>query len=132
MKLDLSNKAEQLKARSYLDRLIELESKIEIKKHVKKRTNPQNRYFHVACTILSEYSGYTVAEMKLIIKDRLDFMNYDKGGHHFYRSSADLDKLEFIDLVDHIRDFGQDNGCYIPTPEEYYTNEFEVEKELRI
>ena len=132
MKFDLQNDMDYKKAITYLKKLFERKDKIEIKKFQNKRTNLQNRYFHVACTILSDYSGYTVDEMKLIIKDKLEFMNYDKGGHHFYRSTADLNKELFIILVDYTRGFGQDQGCYIPTPQEYYESQFDTEKELKI
>ena len=132
MKYDLINDKEKELARGYFDKLCESEAKIEIRKFHGKRTLNQNSYFHVACTILSGYSGYTVPEMKIIIKNQLEFMNYDKGNHHFYRSSAELDKLEFIALVDFVRDFGDSNGCYIPTPEEYIESQFEIEKQLNV
>lgn len=132
MKYDLINDKERELAKKYFDRLCESQSKIEIKKFHGARTLSQNKYFHVACTILSNYSGYTVDEMKLIIKNDLEFMTYNKGPHRFYRSSADLDKVEFIALVDHVRNFGQDNGCYIPTPEEYIESQFEIEKQVNV
>ena len=132
MKYDLINDSEKDQARKYFDKLCESEAKIEIRKFHGKRTLSQNSYFHVACTILSDYSGYTVPEMKIIIKDQLDFMSYDKGGHHFYVSSANLDKMQFIELVDFVRAFGESNDCYIPTPEEYLQSQFEIEKQLNI
>jgi len=132
MKLDLSNDIDRKRAESYLAKLIEKQERIEIKKFVSKRTVQQNKYFHVACSILSDYSGYTVDEMKIIIKDQLEFMNYTKHEHKFYVSSADLDRIEFIALVDYTRNFGDQHGCYIPTPKEYLENQFIVEKELKI
>ncbi len=132
MKLDLSNQIDQKRAESYLAKLIEKQARIEIKKFYAKRTLSQNAYFHVACTILSDYSGYTVDEMKIIIKDQLEFMTYTKHGHKFYVSSADLDKIKFMALVDYTRDFGDQNGCYIMTPEDWLENQFIIEKELKI
>lgn len=132
MKYDLINDNEKTLARKYFDKLCESKSKIELKQFHGQRTLNQNAYFHVACTILSNYSGYTVAEMKIIIKDQLEFMSYEKGGHRFYLSSADLDEMDFIALVDYVRDFGDKHGCYIPTPEEYYESQFEIEKQLNI
>jgi len=32
--------------------------------------------------------------------------------------------------IDWIRSFGLDKGIYIATPEEYITNQFEIDKEL--
>lgn len=132
VKFDLKKDIDLKRAKMYFEKLINDSAKIELKKFAKKRTLQQNAYFHCACTILSDFSGYTVEEMKLIIKDKLEFMNYDKGGHHFYRSSADLNKEEFMILVDYTRGFGQDQGCYIPTPQEYYESQFDTEKELKI
>ncbi len=132
MKLDLSNEIDRKRAGSYLAKLIEKQARIEIKKFIPKRTIQQNKYFHMACSILSDYSGYTVDEMKIIIKDQLEFMTYTKHGHRFYISSADLDKIAFIALVDYVRDFGEQHGCYIPTPAEYLESQFEIERELKI
>ena len=132
MKFDLSNDMDYKRVVTYLKKLFERKDRIEIKKFQEKRTNLQNRYFHVACGILSDWSGYTIDEMKIIIKTNLTFMTYRKGGHTFFVSTADLDKEEFILLVDYTRGFAQDQGCYIPTPEEYQQAQFETEKELNI
>ena len=132
MKYNLINDNEKKLAQSYFDKLCESGSKIELKKFHGARTLSQNRYFHVCSTILSDYSGYTVPEMKIIIKDKIDFMSYVKGGHRFYVSSADLDKMQFIELVDYVRSFGESNGCYIPTPEEFIESQFEIEKQYNI
>lgn len=128
MKLDLTKSIDIGRAKTYLETLIKKGSKIELKQYRPKRTNRQNAYFHVCCGLLSDYSGYTIDEVKKIIKDQLEFMKYEKGGHIFYRSSSDLDTLEFTKLVDHTRSFGEDHGCYIPTPEQYYETPFDVEK----
>lgn len=132
MKLDLSIPFDRNKAETYFKKLMEEKARVEIKKHVSKRTNLQNAYWHVACTILSNETGCTLPEIKKIIKDHLEFMVYTKGGHQFYRSSADLDKEEFINLINFTRDFGESHGYYIPTPEEYYESQFEIERQLHI
>ena len=69
MKYDLINDKEKQLAEKYFKKLCESEAKIEIKKFHGQRTIQQNSYFHVACKILSDYSGYTVPEMKIIIKN---------------------------------------------------------------
>ena len=132
MKYDLSISKEKQLAERYFKKLCESGARIELKKFHSSRSLNQNNYFHVCCKILSDYSGYTVDEIKLIIKDDLEFMKYQKGGHQFYRSSADLDKAEFGDLVDYVRGFGESNGCYLPTPDEYYESQFEIEKQFNV
>ena len=91
MKLNLSNSIDRNKAETYLKKLVEKGAKIELKEFKPKRSLSQNNYFHVCCAILSDFSGYTIDEMKIIIKDQLEFMNYTKNGHKFYRSTADRD-----------------------------------------
>ena len=126
MKYDLSKEFERNKALTYMTSLIAKDAKIELKEFKPKRTLPQNSYFHACCKLLSEYSGYTIPETKIIIKDQLEFMHYQKGGHKFYRSSADLDKMEFIELIEFTRSFGDQHGVYIPTSEEYLLHQFEL------
>lgn len=130
MKLNLSNSIDRNKAETYFKKLVDKGAKIELKEFNPKRSLSQNNYFHVCCAILSDFSGYTIDEMKIIIKDQLEFMNYTKNGHKFYRSSADLNTDEFTLLVDFTRSFGQNHGQYIPTPDEYYDNQFDVERQF--
>lgn len=132
MKYDLSQEADKKMAISYFKKLLDSGARIELKKFHSQRTLRQNNYFHAACKMLSDYSGYTIDETKIIIKEQLEFMTYEKGGHRFYRSSADLDKIEFADLVDFTRDFGDQHGCYIPTSDEYMESQFEIEKQYNI
>lgn len=129
MKFDLSSNYDRFKAEEYFKKLLDKGEKIELKKFVGSRTNLQNRYFHVCCKILGDYAGYTVDETKVIIKDQLDFMTYNKGTHRFYRSTSELDKEEFTALIDYVRSFADQHGCNIPTPEEYYEYQFEINKQ---
>ena len=130
MKLDLSKSFDQKKAQTYLGKLIEKQSKIELKEYKEPRSNRQNRYFHAICAILGNDLGYTVDEMKIVIKRNLEWMIYQKNGVTFLRSSADLDTKEFTDLIDFTRSIGEENGCYLPTPDEFYGNMFDYEKLL--
>ena len=128
MKLDLSNPFDKNKAITYLDKLIQRSARIELREFKAKRTIDQNSYFHVCCKLLGDYAGYTVDEMKIIIKDQLEWMSYMKNGHRFYRSSSDLDKGEFTNLIEFTRQFGQEHGCYLPTSEEFINHQFELMK----
>lgn len=131
MKLDLSKDFDINKARTRLESLISKGSKIELREVTKPRTRDQNAYFHVCMAILGDYAGYTIDEMKIIIKDQLEFMTYEKNGHRFYVSTADLDKELFTKLIDFTRSFGENHGCYIPTPDQYYHDKFYYDKELQ-
>lgn len=129
MNFDLTINYDRFKAEEYFKKLMDKGEKIELKKFVGSRTNLQNRYFHVCCKILGDYAGYTVDEIKVIIKEQLDFMKYTKGKHTFLRSTAELDKDEFIALIDYIRSFADQYGCTIPTSEEFNEYQFEIEKQ---
>jgi hypothetical protein len=131
LKLDLSNHLDQNKACTYFERLLREGKKIELKEFAPARTSLQNRYFHAICTILGNDLGYTVDEMKIVIKRHLEWMQYKVNGQTFLRSSSSLDTIEFTDLIDFTRSTGQDNGCYLPTPDEYYQNTFEIEKLIK-
>ena len=131
MKYDLSKPFDINKAKSRFQKLVEKRAKIEIKEYKALRSLSQNSYWHLACGILGDYAGYTIDEMKIILKDQLDFMTYEKNGHKFYKSSAELDTAEFTKLVDFTRAFGDQHGCYIPTPDEMTTQRFEVEQSIQ-
>ncbi len=134
MKLDLSNHIDIQRAETYLKKLIEEGSKIELKKFVKKRTLAQNGYLHVCLTIFSQETGFTVNELKDIFAERLpDILTYTKSGHVFRKSTSDLTTKEMTELIDLIRSTANENlGVYIPTSEEYLTNKFEIDRQYGI
>ena len=57
MKLDLSREYDINRGKTYLAKLIKSGARIELKKYQERRSIQQNSYFHVACKILSDYSG---------------------------------------------------------------------------
>ena len=131
MKLDLSKDFDRNKAQAYFKKLCDKKAKIELKEFYAKRTLDQNAYFHVCVSMFADFSGYTNEEMKTMLKREFgDFMIYDKNGHKFLRSSAELDKMEMIEFVDWIRRLAAEQGCYIPTSEEYIQHQFDIEKQL--
>ena len=131
MKLDLSNKLDCNRAKQYLDKLIEKKSKAELKEFRPQRTNQQNRYFHACCAVFGDYTGYSVEEVKVIIKREFGrFMVYEKNGDKFLTSTSDLDKMQFIEFMDFFRNLASEQGCYLMTPEEFYEQQFEIEKQF--
>ena len=75
----------------------------------KPRSDPENRYFHgVILPILAEYTGYTIDEMKGVVKFKFNI-----------KSTADLTTVEFEKFCSDIRAWAsRDLGCYIPEPNE--------------
>lgn len=58
-------------------------------------------------------------------------MIYEKEKTKFLRSTADLDSKEMTEFIDWIRTFSSEQfGAYIPTPDEFLQNEFEIKKQL--
>ena len=130
MKFDLSIDYDLKKLEKRLEFLKGKQARIELNEFKPRRTSSQNRYFHSVCGLLGNELGYTIEEMKVVIKDELDFMQYEKGGKKFRKSTADLDTVEFAKLIDYVIKLGDDHGVRIPTPDEYRAHQWEVEKEF--
>jgi len=92
----------------------------------RRRTNPQNRFCHVAIGILAMETGNSLETIKqevfkrkvnpdLFIVEREDPI---LGHIQTLRSSRDLDKEEMSKAIDRYLKFCADNGVYIPSPEE--------------
>lgn len=129
MKFDLSKQQDWERAQDYLVKLTEQGSKAEIKRCKESKTLNQNNYFHVACQCLASETGYTTQEIKDIIKESLDWMQYKKGDRIFVRSTADLSKEEYSNLIDGLLTFATNHGFAIPSPDDYLQNSFEIEKQ---
>ena len=132
MKFDLKRVDDRIKAANYFKKLLDQDARIEMKAFRDSKTNRQNKYLHACFKVLSEYSGYTLEEVKQIMKMRCDFMRVEKGDHLFLRSISELDTLEMTRFIDSIRMFGLEHSCYIFTPDEFYADQFNIEKKLNI
>ena len=95
-----------------------------IGRHKKEKTQNQLAYFHaVICRIISEHTGYTIDEAKMVLKQELlaptRFYKDLKGNSHpVYPSLADMDRAavsRFID--DSIRIAAEHWNLEIPGPE---------------
>ncbi len=101
--------------------LNEKEIEITLAKIVKKRSLSQNNYFHgVILPLASEYTGYSVIEMKEVL--RMLFLSYtiQINGEIFKvgRSTASLSTVEFEEFNSQCRHWGDEQGIYIPEPNE--------------
>lgn len=119
MKYDTQNPLEAKRATAYLAKLIEVGKVAEVREVKEKRSTEQNAYWHVCCGLIGDHCGYTTAEVKILIKRQLEWMIYRVNGEPFLRSSTDLDTREMTELIEFTRDYGEDAGCYVPTPDEY-------------
>ena len=129
MKFNLSKDLDKKIAQERFNKMLSKGSKIELKEFRFKRTLDQNRYLHVCIAYVCLDTGYTREEAKIVLKREYGLV-YDKAGVKFLRSTKDLDTKECADFIEWIRNFSLDNGSYIPTPEEYLENQFEIEKEF--
>ena len=127
---DLSDSYSAKQAKAYFDSLLKAGADIELKKRQQPKTVSQNAYLHVAFSILAISLGYSLDEIKTLIKRQIDFMIYEKNNTKFLRSVATLDKTEIGNLIDRVRAFGVEQGIYIPTPEEYLQSKTTIDIEI--
>ena len=130
MQLDLSNTVDIKKGQLYFTKLVEGKSKIELKKITAKRTISLNSYLHVCVTIYAIHFGYSLYESKIFLKRKCDFMVYEKNGVKYLKQTSKLDNSDCSKFVEFIRNFSAQNGCYVPSPEEYKSNKFEIDREI--
>lgn len=92
--------------------------KIEI--YIKPRSGNQNRYAHgVALQALSEYTGFTIQEVKEVLKREFGFTRVimiNNKPVEVLRSTADFSSAEFEDFMSKTRMFAAQMGCQIPEP----------------
>lgn len=129
MKLDLSKQIDLNKAKTRFEQLVEKGAKIELKEIRPTRSLPQNSYLHVCLSLYGIHFGYTLNEAKTDLKRNYGLV-YEKGGKKYLRSTANLDSKELTQFIEYIRDVAGQNGCYIPTSEEYLQNKFAIDREI--
>ena len=132
MKFNFKNSYDISKANQLLKQLIEGKKRIEIVEFKEKRSGNQNRYLHVLLTYFSIESVNSMEETKQILKGMAG-LTYVKDGFTIYKSTTDLDTKECSDFCEFIRSkYAELFNGYLPTPEEYYSNQFEIEKECKL
>ena len=132
MKFNFKNSYDISKANQLLKQLIEGKKRIEIVEFKEKRSGNQNRYLHVLLTYFMNETGYSMEDTKQLLKGMAG-LTYEVEGFTMYKSTTDMNTKECSDFCEFIRSKYQEqfNG-YLPTPEEYYSNQFEIEKECKI
>lgn len=133
MKLDLSQPFDLQRAKEYFNKLVESESKIELKKYSPKRSLSQNAYLHVLFQYIALETGYTTEQAKVLMKRRFgSFMVETINGEKFLVSTASLDSSQLTQFIDFIRQYASEEmEIYLLSADDYKFNRFEVEKELQ-
>lgn len=132
MKYDLSERADIYIAKGRFAKYLNEGKRIELKVWRAKRTNRQNAYLHVCLGFVAQETGYTIEEAKTLMKRQFGrYLVYQKNGETFYKTTAELDTLQLTEFIEYIRHTASESlGVYIPTPEQYYEDQFEIEKHL--
>lgn len=102
----------------YMKTLEGVDCEIKVTKYRRRRSNPQNAYFHgVVCVLLGEHWGYTTEEAKSAIKG--EFLKvYPENKPPYTRSTADLNTEEFNQFLEAVKIWAADEwNVYIPDPE---------------
>ena len=130
MKLDLSNKLDINRFKSYSNKLIEQGKKVELKELKNTRSLRQNAFLHVCISLFAIEFGYNLDEAKTHLKRECNFMKYQKGEEWFLKRTRDMKSDELAKFIDWIRDYAGTNGCYMPDADEYLANKFSIDKEI--
>lgn len=103
---------------TYLRQLIKTESLIDLRKVRKNRTVKQNSYLHKLFSLYGIEFGYTVNEVKQLIKIQLEYV-YKKGENLFFVQTSKMDTKELTIFIDKFRNLAAKQGCYLPSADEY-------------
>jgi hypothetical protein len=90
--------------------------RVDIKKVPKRRSLPQNRYLHLLLSAWGAHFGYTTEESKEVYKQlNKDIYRYEKNGHVFWKSSAELTTEQMMRTIDKFRDWSAEHDYPLPT-----------------
>ena len=116
-------------AKMYLRKLIEQGKKVEVKA-INQRSLNLNAFMHVCIDMYAIHFGDTAREAKTDLKRMCDFMVYEKKGKKYLKETSKMNNEDCSKFVEWIRNHASKQGCYIPTPEEYKKNQFNIDKEI--
>lgn len=129
MNYDLSNTYQKGKFLAEVDRLTEASEYVTLARVPQPRSGNQNRYLHALLGLMSVYTGYTLNEIKDTVKDHFA-PRYFRGGREFVQHTSDMNKEDMTAFIDKVRNWGNSNGFYLPTVEEWQKNWREIDKEI--
>lgn len=91
------------------------------------KTSQQNKYLHAVIGELAEEYGYSLNEMKHLLKWKLGYCDYIEDVA-IYPSIADMSKEEVNEFLEKIIHWAASEGIVIQSPEEYFSNQKKGEK----
>ncbi len=123
-----SDPRDYLEILDFLNQAKEKGFDIELKRFYQKRSNPQNRYLHLALGYFAHCYGCTLTESKEIYfkkyacRDIFLVETTDKNGNHvsYYRSTADLNTVEMSNAIANFIAWAHCNGVEIPDPDDEF------------
>ncbi len=130
MKYDLSNSKDLSDFRNKETYYREQGKKVELKIVRETRTLKQNAYLHVCITLFAIEFGYTIEESKTHLKRNCHFMRYDKNGETYLKRTRDMNTEELTKFIEWLRNYSSEQGCIIPSAEEYKENQFNIDREI--
>ena len=130
MKYDLSKTLDINKMFAKIDSMIARGVIVELTEKKPVRTLSQNNYLHVCITLFAIEFGYNMEDAKQHLKRKCSFMHEGEGDDVRTKLTRNLDTKQLTDFIEWIRTYASQRGCYIPTPEEYITNKFEIDREI--
>ena len=98
MKFDLSNNFDLKKFETRIETLVKNKKKVELKEIRQSRSLSQNAYLHVCLSMFGIEFGLSIDEVKQMLKTECQFMNYEKNGTTFLKSTAMLNTKELTEL----------------------------------
>ena len=122
----ISDPRDYLAALEFINRAKEQGFDVELKRFYQKRSNPQNRYLHLALGYFAHCYGCTLTEAKEIYfkryacRDIFLVETTDKQGNNvsYFRSSADLNTVEMSNAINNFIAYASCNGVEIPAPDD--------------
>lgn len=136
MKYNLSDNIEKQSSIAKFKYFLDEGKKIELTEIKKRRSLNQNGYYHICVNLFAIEFGWTMAEAKDELKKLCPFMLYEKENKKtgekvkFYKQTSIMDSKELTDYIEWIRNFSSQQGCYIPTPEEYQTKRESIDNTI--
>lgn len=111
--IDTASIAAFLSAISKLDNGV---YQVDINPWKKMRSHRQNRYmWGVVYKLIADHTGYSADEIHQLMKEM--FLQYDRNGHIFLKSTRKLSTKDFEQYLEDIRRFAAtDLGIHIPEP----------------
>lgn len=130
MKYDLNNPLDEKSFDVRADYLKSKKKIVELKATRESRSIKQNSYLHVVITLYAIEFGNTLNEAKTDLKRACPFMTYEKNGKKYLVETSKQNSKELTDFIDWIRNYAAQNGCNIPTSEEYLQNRHRIDNEI--